>query len=69
MSAVRQEVAEDRPTNRARPGLEVDEQDNVAEYLEARLFRTASHSAACPGAHGSPSAVCLFRWTGTLHYS
>ena len=36
MNAVQQEVAQDKPTNRARPGLEMDEQDNVAEYLEAR---------------------------------
>lgn len=35
MNAVQQEVAENKATNRARPGLEVDEQDNVADYMEA----------------------------------
>lgn len=35
MNAVQEEVAANKPTNRARPGLEVDEQDNVADYMEA----------------------------------
>jgi hypothetical protein len=46
MNAVQQEVAEDKPTNRARPGLEVDEQDNVAEYMEAR-HSSAPRIAVC----------------------
>jgi hypothetical protein len=48
MNAVQQEVAQDKPTNRARPGLEMDEQDNVAEYLEAR------HHQQFPFQLGSP---------------
>lgn len=39
MNAVQQEVAENKPTNRARPGLEVDEQGNVADYMEASSCR------------------------------
>ena len=54
MNAVQQEVAQDRPTNRARPGLEVDEQDDVAEYLEAR----PSSDAFVPSHHGRECQPC-----------
>lgn len=37
MASVQQEVAANKPTNRHRPGLELDVQDNVADYMEVSL--------------------------------
>lgn len=47
MASVQQEVAANKPTNRKQPGLETDEQDNVADYIEAGLLTRDIETSTC----------------------
>lgn len=42
MAGVQREVVANKPTNRARPGLELDEADHVADYMEQQQAREAA---------------------------
>ena len=50
MAGVQQEVAANKPTQRHRPGLEVDEQDNVADFMEAscRMLKGSQSGVSQP---------------------
>lgn len=48
MAGVQREVVANKPTNRARPGLELDESDHVADYMEQQQAGEATISNAFP---------------------